>query len=160
MLMLIPQAWGAKHPMGPDPRGFFEYHAGRWSWDGAGGGGVHRRAAGGASLDRNGLRPVRHAVTKDGFMVLASEAGVLDLLADQVAEKGSLRPGTMLLADLGDGGRLMKDAEIRCSGASAAAPLLVEKTTSPSTASTARWPPAMNRPVRWRREAPPVRLYS
>jgi hypothetical protein len=113
MLMLIPQAWGPKYPMGPDLRGFFEYHAGLMEpWDGPAAVAFTDGRLVGASLDRNGLRPVRYAVAKDGFMVLASEAGVLDLPPDQVAEKGSLRPGTMLLADLATG-RLMKDAEIK-----------------------------------------------
>ena len=113
LLMLMPQAWGKKYPMGPDLRGFFEYHAGLMEpWDGPAAVAFTDGRLVGASLDRNGLRPVRYTLTKDGFMVLASEAGVLDLPADQVAEKGSLRPGTMLMADLATG-RLMKDAEIK-----------------------------------------------
>ena len=113
MLMLIPQAWGPKYPMGPDLRGFFEYHAGLMEpWDGPAAVAFTDGRLVGALLDRNGLRPVRYVVTKDGFMALASEAGVLDVPAEEVAEKGSLRPGTMLLADLGTG-RLMKDAEIK-----------------------------------------------
>ena len=47
----------------------------------------------GGLLDRNGLRPARYTVTKDGFMVLASEAGVLDIPPEKVREKGALRPG-------------------------------------------------------------------
>jgi glutamate synthase domain-containing protein 2/glutamate synthase domain-containing protein 3 len=66
----------------------------------------------GAMLDRNGLRPVRYTVTRDGFMVLASEAGVLELPAKDVAEKGALRPGQVLIADLSRG-RLRKDNEIK-----------------------------------------------
>ena len=113
LLMLMPQAWGQKYPMGPDMRGFFEYHAGIMEpWDGPAAVAFTDGRLVGASLDRNGLRPVRYTVTKDGFMVLASEAGVLDIPAAQVAEKGSLRPGTMLMADLATG-RLMKDAEIK-----------------------------------------------
>ena len=113
LLMLMPQAWGAKYPMGPDLRGFFEYHAGIMEpWDGPAAVAFTDGRLVGAALDRNGLRPVRYTVAKDGFMVLASEAGVLDIPADQVAEKGSLRPGTMLMADLATG-RLMKDAEIK-----------------------------------------------
>ena len=113
LLMLMPQAWGQKYPMGPDLRGFFEFHAGLMEpWDGPAAVAFTDGRLVGASLDRNGLRPVRYTLTKDGFMVLASETGVLDLPADQVAEKGSLRPGTMLLADLATG-RLMKDAEIK-----------------------------------------------
>ena len=113
LLMLMPQAWGKKYPMGPDLRGFFEYHAGLMEpWDGPAAVAFTDGRLVGASLDRNGLRPVRYTVTKDGFMVLASEAGVLDIPAADVAEKGSLRPGTMLMADLATG-RLMKDAEIK-----------------------------------------------
>ena len=113
LLMLMPQAWGKKYPMGPDLRGFFEYHAGLMEpWDGPAAVAFTDGRRVGAALDRNGLRPVRYTVTKDGFMVLASEAGVLDIPAADVAEKGSLRPGSMLLADLATG-RLMKDAEIK-----------------------------------------------
>ena len=113
MAMLIPQAWGQKYPMGPDLRGFFEYHAGLMEpWDGPAAVAFTDGQRVGATLDRNGLRPVRYVVTKDGFMVLASEAGVLDIPPGDVAEKGSLRPGTMLLADLSTG-RLMKDPEVK-----------------------------------------------
>ncbi len=113
LLMLMPQAWGAKYPMGPDLRGFFEYHAGIMEpWDGPAAVAFTDGRLVGAALDRNGLRPVRYTLTKDGFMVLASETGVLDIPADQIAEKGSLRPGTMLMADLATG-RLMKDAELK-----------------------------------------------
>jgi glutamate synthase domain-containing protein 2/glutamate synthase domain-containing protein 1/glutamate synthase domain-containing protein 3 len=111
--MLMPQAWGRKYPMGPDLRGFYEYHAGLMEpWDGPAAVAFTDGRLVGASLDRNGLRPIRYTVTKSGFMVLASEAGVLDLPAEEVLEKGSLRPGTMLLADL-SAGRLMKDPEIK-----------------------------------------------
>jgi glutamate synthase domain-containing protein 2/glutamate synthase domain-containing protein 1/glutamate synthase domain-containing protein 3 len=113
LLMLMPQAWGRKYPMGPDLRGFFEYHAGIMEpWDGPAAIAFTDGRLVGASLDRNGLRPVRYTVTKDGFMVLASEAGVLEIAAEEIAERGSLRPGTMLMADLATG-RLMKDAEIK-----------------------------------------------
>ncbi len=113
LLMLMPQAWGQKYPLGPDLRGFFEYHAGLMEpWDGPAAVAFTDGRLVGAALDRNGLRPVRYTLTKDGFMVLASEAGVLDIPAAEVEEKGSLRPGSMLMADLATG-RLMKDAEIK-----------------------------------------------
>jgi glutamate synthase domain-containing protein 2/glutamate synthase domain-containing protein 1/glutamate synthase domain-containing protein 3 len=113
MTMLIPQAWGAKYPMGPDLRGFLEYHAGIMEpWDGPAAVAFSDGRHVGAMLDRNGLRPGRYTVTKDGFMVFASEAGVLDIPADQIREKGALRPGTMLLLDV-ERGHLMKDAEIK-----------------------------------------------
>ncbi len=112
-MMLIPQAWGVKYPIGPDLRGFFEYHAGLMEpWDGPAALTFTDGRNIGALLDRNGLRPVRYTVTKDGFMVLASETGVLDIPANEVAEKGALRPGQILLADL-ESGRLRKDNEIK-----------------------------------------------
>jgi glutamate synthase domain-containing protein 2/glutamate synthase domain-containing protein 1/glutamate synthase domain-containing protein 3 len=112
LAMLIPKAWGSKYPMGPDLRGFFEYHAGIMEpWDGPAAIAFSDGRCVGALLDRNGLRPARYTVTDDGFIVLASEAGVLDIEPARVAEKGALRPGQMILADLVSG-RLLKDAEI------------------------------------------------
>ncbi len=113
MAMLIPQAWGDKYPIGPDLRGFFEYHAGIMEpWDGPAAVVYTDGRRVGALLDRNGLRPARYTVTKSGFMVFASEAGVIDLPAEDVKEKGALRPGEMLLVDL-DEKRLLKDTEIK-----------------------------------------------
>lgn len=113
MAMLIPQAWGVKYPMGPNLRGFYEYHAGLMEpWDGPAAvvftDGNHL----GACLDRNGLRPARYSLTKTGLMVFASEAGVLDLPEQEIIEKGALRPGQMLLAQVGQG-QLIKNAEIK-----------------------------------------------
>ncbi len=113
LLMLIPQGWGAKYPLGPDLRGFFEYHAGLMEpWDGPAAVAFSDGRRVGAMLDRNGLRPARYTVTRDGLMVFASEAGVLDLPAANVAEKGALRPGQMLLVDM-EQGRWLRDAEIK-----------------------------------------------
>ena len=113
MMMLIPQAWGTKYPMGPDLRGFFEYHAGVMEpWDGPAAVAFSDGRFVGAMLDRNGLRPARYTVTRDGFMVFASEAGVLDLAPESVAQKGALRPGQMILVDL-EQHRLMEDCEIK-----------------------------------------------
>lgn len=101
MMMLIPQAWGAKYPIGPDLRGFFEYNAGLMEpWDGPAAVAFTDGTKIGACMDRNGLRPCRYTITKDGFMVLASETGVLDFSPEQVAEKGALGPGEMILVDL------------------------------------------------------------
>ncbi len=115
MAMLVPQAWGAKYPMGPDLRGFFEYHAGVMEpWDGPAALAVTDGRSICAMLDRNGLRPARYTVTNSGFMVFASEAGVLDIDPADVREKGALRPGQMLLADT-ERGRLLTDYEIKMS---------------------------------------------
>ncbi len=113
MLMLLPEAWGVKYPMGPDQRGFFEYHAGLMEpWDGPAAVAFSDGLRVGAMLDRNGLRPARYTVTKKGFMAFASEAGVLDFEPEEVAEKGALRPGQMILVDL-EKGRILKDGEIK-----------------------------------------------
>ena len=113
LMMLIPQAWGTKYPMGPDLRGFFEYHAGIMEpWDGPAAVAFTDGLRIGALLDRNGLRPARYTITKDDFIVFASEAGVLDFRAEDVKEKGALRPGEMILVDT-QNHRVMKDFEIK-----------------------------------------------
>jgi glutamate synthase (NADPH/NADH) large chain len=63
-------------------------------------------------MDRNGLRPCRYTITKDGFMVLASETGVLDFSPEQVAQKGALGPGEMILVDL-EQKRVLKNTEVK-----------------------------------------------
>ena len=66
----------------------------------------------GAVLDRNGLRPSRFWVTKDGFVVLASEVGVLDIPADNIERKGRLQPGKMFLVDI-EQGRIIEDGDMK-----------------------------------------------
>ncbi len=113
MMMLIPEAWGTKYPAGPDQKGFFEYHAGVMEpWDGPATVAFTDGDVVGAILDRNGLRPARYTITRSGFMVLASETGVLDIPEDEVTEKGALRPGQMIVVDLARH-RVMKNAEIK-----------------------------------------------
>ncbi len=113
MAMLIPQAWGDKYPIGPDLRGFFDYHAGIMEpWDGPAAVIYTDGHRIGAMLDRNGLRPTRYTVTKSGFMVFASEAGVIDIAPEEVKEKGALRPGEMLLVDI-EKKRLLKNTELK-----------------------------------------------
>jgi len=113
MLMLIPEAWGTKYPMGPDQRGFFEYHAGLMEpWDGPAAVAFSDGSRVGAVLDRNGLRPARYTITRSGFMAFASEAGVLDFDPGDVAEKGALRPGQMILVDTAKK-RVLKNGEIK-----------------------------------------------
>ena len=112
-MMLMPEAWGAKYPIGPDQRGFFEYHSGLMEpWDGPAAVVFCDGLRVGAILDRNGLRPARYTVCRDGTMVFASETGVLDFDAGQIVEKGSLRPGQILMADL-EQKRLLKNGEIK-----------------------------------------------
>ncbi len=113
MAMLIPQAWGDKYPIGPDLKGFYEYHAGIMEpWDGPAAVVYTDGRRIGAILDRNGLRPARYTITNKGLMVFASEAGVIDIPPEEVKEKGALRPGEMLLIDL-DEKRLIKNTELK-----------------------------------------------
>lgn len=113
MMMLVPQAWGNDYHLGHDLRGFFEYHAGLMEpWDGPAALAFSDGRSVGALLDRNGLRPARYTITKDGFMVLSSEAGVLDIKPEDVKTKGRLGPGQIIFVDL-EKQRVMFDAEVK-----------------------------------------------
>ncbi len=113
MLMLIPEAWGVKYPMGPDQRGFFEYHAGLMEpWDGPAAVAFSDGSQVGAMLDRNGLRPARYTITRQGMVVFASEAGVVEFAPEDVLEKGALGPGRMILVDF-EKKRVLQNGEIK-----------------------------------------------
>ncbi|MDR2421862.1 MAG: glutamate synthase large subunit, partial [Deltaproteobacteria bacterium] len=113
LTMLLPQAWGQKYPMSTNLRGFFEYHAGLMEpWDGPAAVVVSDGLRVAAALDRNGLRPARYCLTEDGLLVFASESGALTFDDGKVVEKGSLRPGQMILAEAGSG-RLLKNTEVK-----------------------------------------------
>ena len=113
MMMLVPQAWGRKYHMGHDVRAFYEYHSALMEpWDGPAAVAFTDGLGLGAALDRNGLRPARWTLTKDGLFVLASETGVLDIPAESVARHGRLRPGSLLWLDL-EKHRLMEDTELK-----------------------------------------------
>ena len=113
MLMLMPQAWGAKYHMGHDVRGFCEYHSALMEpWDGPAAVAFTDGVSAGAALDRNGLRPARWTLRDDGLFVLASEAGVADVPPERVVRHGRLKPGSILWLDL-PAGRLAEDAEVK-----------------------------------------------
>ncbi len=113
MLMLIPQAWGKKYHLGRDVRAFFEYHSALMEpWDGPAAVAASDGVNACAILDRNGLRPARYTLCKDGLFVLASETGVLDIDPANVVKKGRLRPGGMIFLDL-ENHRLLSDGEIK-----------------------------------------------
>ncbi len=102
MAMLIPEAWDADSTMLDEKRAFYEYHASLMEpWDGPAAVAFTDGKWLGATLDRNGLRPARYLVTKDGQLILASETGVLPVKPEDVVYKGRLQPGKMLLVDLG-----------------------------------------------------------
>ena len=101
MAMLIPEAWDADSTMPTEKKAFYEYHASLMEpWDGPAAVAFTDGKWLGATLDRNGLRPARYMVTKDGVLILASETGVLPVRPEEVAYKGRLQPGKMLLVDL------------------------------------------------------------
>ena len=113
MAMLIPEAWAGNPDMKAEKRAFYEYHACVMEpWDGPAAIAFTDGRVIGATLDRNGLRPGRYVVTHDGLVVMASEAGVLDVPAEQVQRKGRLQPGKMFLVDTVEG-RIISDQEIK-----------------------------------------------
>ena len=113
VMMLIPEAWEGHEAMGLDKRGFYEYHACLMEpWDGPASIAFTDGVRIGAVLDRNGLRPSRYIVTKDDFVVMASEVGVLPIEPENVAQKGRLQPGRMFLIDT-QLGRIVDDGELK-----------------------------------------------
>ncbi len=113
MAMLIPEAWDADTTMPAEKRAFYEYHASLMEpWDGPAAVAFTDGRLIGATLDRNGLRPARYLITHDGLLVMASETGVLPFKPEEVAYKGRLQPGKMLLVDL-EQRRILPDEEIK-----------------------------------------------
>lgn len=113
MMMLIPEAWGAKYQMSEDQRGFFEYHSILMEpWDGPAAISFTDGRVIGSCLDRNGLRPARYVVTHDNLFVLASEVGVLEFPPEKIRSKGRVGPGQMVLIDTEEK-RIIYDPEIK-----------------------------------------------
>ena len=120
VLMMIPEAWENHATMSQKRRDFYAFHSSLMEpWDGPACVTFTDGHQVGAVLDRNGLRPSRFWVTRDGMVVLASEAGVLDFPAENIARKGRLQPGKMFLVDI-EAGRIIEDDEIKDSLADAA----------------------------------------
>ncbi|MBV9399808.1 MAG: glutamate synthase large subunit [Bryobacterales bacterium] len=113
MAMLIPEAWDADSTMPKEKKAFYEFHASLMEpWDGPAAVAFTDGKWLGATLDRNGLRPARYLVTKDGLLVVASETGVLSFSPEEVSYKGRLQPGKMLLVDLVNN-RIVPDEEMK-----------------------------------------------
>ena len=113
MMMLVPEAWQSDAQMPQNKRDFYEYHSCLMEpWDGPAALCFSDGRSIGAVLDRNGLRPARWLVTKDGIVVMGSETGVLDFPAENIERKGRLEPGRMFLVDL-EQGRIVDDDEIK-----------------------------------------------
>ena len=113
MMMMIPEPWSNHESMDDDRRAFYQYHSSLMEpWDGPASIAFTDGKRIGAVLDRNGLRPSRYYVTKDDLVVMASEAGVLDIPPEDVVQKGRLQPGRMFLVDT-EQGRIIDDEEIK-----------------------------------------------
>ena len=113
VLMMIPEAWERHESMDPARRAFYQYHSSLMEpWDGPASMTFTDGTVIGAVLDRNGLRPSRIWVTDDGLVVMASEAGVLELDPSKVVRRMRLQPGRMFLVDTAQG-RIVADEEIK-----------------------------------------------
>ena len=113
MMLMIPEAWADNPLMDDRRRAFYEYHAALMEpWDGPAAMVFTDGLQIGATLDRNGLRPARYFVTDDDHVILASEAGVLDIPERKIVKKWRLQPGKMLLIDL-VAGRIVDDRELK-----------------------------------------------
>ena len=113
MAILVPESFNDKNPISEDLKAFYEYHSILMEpWDGPAALLFADGRYAGGMLDRNGLRPSRYTITKQGMMVVASEVGVMDFEPSDVVSKGRLQPGKILLIDTQEG-RIYYDAEIK-----------------------------------------------
>ena len=113
MMMLVPEAWEKHQSMDPAKKDFYAYNACIMEpWDGPASVPFTDGKFIGALLDRNGLRPSRYTVTKDGYVVMSSETGVIDIDPANVYLHGRLEPGRMFLVDMEEG-RIIEDREIK-----------------------------------------------
>ena len=100
LMMLVPEPWEQLPEMDPARRAFYDFHAGLVEqWDGPAALGFSDGVIAGATLDRNGLRPLRYAITSDGLFIAGSEAGTVEVDQSTVIEKGRLGPGQMIAVD-------------------------------------------------------------
>ncbi|MSO19126.1 MAG: glutamate synthase large subunit [Acidobacteria bacterium] len=113
VMMMIPEPWSGHETMSAEKKAFYEYHDCLMEpWDGPASIAFTDGTVIGAVLDRNGLRPSRYWVTKDGMVVMASEVGVLDIPPENILIKERLHPGRMFLVDTAEG-RIVDDEEIK-----------------------------------------------
>ncbi len=113
LMMMIPEAWQENKNMDPTRRAFYQYHANIMEpWDGPASVCFTDGVQVGATLDRNGLRPSRYCVTKDDFLIMASETGVVNVEPENIEFRGRLQPGRIFVADL-EQGRIISDDEVK-----------------------------------------------
>ena len=113
MMMLVPEAWQDNKLMDAHRKAFYKYHASMMEpWDGPAALVFTDGSRIGATLDRNGLRPLRYYITRSGRVVMASEAGALPVHPKDILEKGRITPGKMMLIDL-DQGKVLDDERVK-----------------------------------------------
>lgn len=113
MMMLVPEAWEKHQTMNEDKKAFYEYNSCIMEpWDGPASIPFTDGNYIGALLDRNGLRPSRYTITKNGNVIMSSEIGVLNIKPENVVKHGRLEPGKMFLVDM-NAGRIIEDEEIK-----------------------------------------------
>ncbi|MCF0197880.1 MAG: glutamate synthase large subunit [Bacteroidaceae bacterium] len=113
MAILVPESFNDKNPISEDLKAFYEYYSILMEpWDGPAALMFSDGRFAGGMLDRNGLRPSRYTITKQGMMIVASEVGVMDFEPSDVVQKGRLQPGKILLIDTEEG-KIYYDGEIK-----------------------------------------------
>ena len=113
MAILVPESFNDKNPISEDLKAFYEYYSILMEpWDGPAALMFSDGRYAGGMLDRNGLRPSRYTITKQGMMVVASEVGVMNFEPGDVVSKGRLQPGKILLIDTQEG-KIYYDGEIK-----------------------------------------------
>ena len=113
MAILIPESFNDRNPISQELKDFYEYYSILMEpWDGPAALIFSDGRFAGGMLDRNGLRPARYTVTTDGFMIVASEVGVMDIDPAKVAQKGRLQPGKIILVDTQEG-KIYYDGELK-----------------------------------------------
>ena len=113
MMMMVPEAWEKHKSMSDDKKAFYEFNSSIMEpWDGPASIPFTDGKYIGALLDRNGLRPSRYTVTKDGYVVMSSETGVVEIQPENIESHGRLEPGKMFLVDMTEG-RIIEDEEIK-----------------------------------------------
>ena len=118
VMITIPEPWKNNRTISKAKYDFYQYYATMMEpWDGPASIIVSDGEVIGAVLDRNGLRPSRYCITSDGFLILSSETGCIDIPPEKIVKKDRLRPGKMLLADTKQG-RLIDDDEVKSTYAS------------------------------------------
>lgn len=113
MAILVPESFNDKNPISEDLKAFYEYYSILMEpWDGPAALMFSDGRFAGGMLDRNGLRPARYTITKNGMMVVASEVGVMDFEPGEITAKGRLQPGKIILIDTLEG-KIYYDGEIK-----------------------------------------------